>query len=82
MNVLDRIDEKLNEGVSTMSIADSFARYLIGDRKIAINELKKYQDLPTKGLANMEAKEYNDLFQKLHVDLSKVISKHMKGLMG
>jgi hypothetical protein len=83
MSVLDKIDEKLNEsGVSLLGIADSFARYLIGDRNIALNELKKMQNLPTKGLADMEAAEYNKLYQKLQVELSKVISKNMKGLMG
>lgn len=83
MSILERIDEKLNEsGVSTLSIADSFTRYLIGDRKVALNELKKYQDLPTKGLADMEAKDFNNLYSKLHKELAQVISRNMRNLMG
>ena len=80
---LEKIDNYLNESpVSLIEIADSFARYLIGDRNVAISELKKMQNLPTKGLADMEAREYNNLYSKLRVELLKVMSKHMKGLMG
>lgn len=82
MSILDKIDDKLNEsGVSTISVADSFARYLIGDRNVAVSQLKKMQDFPTKGLAQMSAKEYNNLYQKLHGELSRVLSKYMKNLM-
>ncbi len=82
MTILDRIDEKLNEsGVSLLGIADSFTRYLMGDRNVALSELKSMQDLPTSGLADMEAKDYNKLYSKLHKELAQVISKNMRGLM-
>jgi hypothetical protein len=80
MDILEKIDtklsDKLNEsssGTSLIKIADSFTRYLIGDRNIAISELKKNQPMPIPGLESMSAKEYNNVFQKLHSEIFKAI---------
>lgn len=82
MDIVEKINTALNEaGVSLITVADSFARYLIGDKKIAVSELGKAQQLPTPGLKKMSPKEYNDLYQKLHLELHKVIRKHMKDVI-
>lgn len=72
-------EKVLNEGpVNLIRIADSFTRYLIGDRNLAISELKKMQQLPTPGLSKIEAGEFNKLFENMRSDILKTLSKHMK----
>lgn len=61
-----------------IKIADIFVRYLIGDKDIAVSQLKKEQVSSDIALS---AKEYNDLYSKFTKELFAVIQKNMKDIM-
>jgi len=76
-------EPKVNEAShpALISIADMFARYLIGDKNVAVSQLKQADQVKTQGLAGMDASEYNALYNKLHTDIFQVIRKHMKNVI-
>ena len=74
-----KVDEASHPAL--ISIADMFARYLLGDKNIAVSQLKQAGQVKTQGLANMDASEYNALYNKMHSDLFQVIRKNMKSVM-
>lgn len=74
-----KVDEASHPAL--IEIADMFTRYLIGDKDIAVSQLKKAGQVKTQGLAGMDASEYNALYNKIHTDFFQVIRKHMKSLL-
>ena len=80
MSFLNEI-EILNEaGGGLVGLADTIARFVMGDRQVALNQLKSLQ-LPDFGLAEMEPGEYNKRFQDLTTELTKALSKSVKGML-
>jgi hypothetical protein len=69
----------LNEMATTdKTVADMFARYLIGDHTAAVSQLKTAQPIKTDFLNPDDSGDYNTRYQKLYKDLLSVIKKHMK----
>ena len=73
---------KLNEAkpkqVDPVIVADIFARYLIGNRDMAIRQLEQMKDYAEFGI--MEApgtKEFNNQFQELISKIAKAIKSSM-----
>lgn len=77
---IDEGEEKIDEGRGSQgleSVIDDFVRFLIGDRNVALNGLKKmakskFMDdyIPEPG------KDYNNLYAELFADISKAIKKN------
>jgi hypothetical protein len=85
MSRLSKIQEQYEKVITEeqfqplIKIADIFARYLVGDKDVAVTQLKATQ-VQTKVLANMEAGEYNKLYTQLTKDLFNVMKKHMRNV--
>jgi len=60
-------------------IGDAFARYLIGDREVALRQLKSLANKPFEGdVSPLHARgEYNKLYGDLATELTRIIKKHL-----
>ncbi len=60
-------------------IGDAFARFLVGDREVALRQLKSIAKKPFEGDLKplTDSGEYNKLYDDLATDLIRVIKKHL-----
>ena len=83
-HIVEKISQDL-AGKRTASdlsvIADSFVRYLVGDRKIALSRLKQLANKNFEGdlqsVVDAGGNEYNVLYDRMFVDIQKAIRKHL-----
>jgi len=60
-------------------IADNFARYLVGDPRIALRNLENIVENPDGSFAGLDVsdltdREYSELYAELHIEFRKLIN--------
>jgi len=77
-------EDNINEGVNPelKTAVDNFIRFLIGDRKDAINGLNRIKDKDLFGgyLKGIDTETYNRVFQDLYTNIFAAIRKGLIGM--
>jgi len=68
-------ESKLNKNAD--KIADIFTRFLIGDSKVAVNQLKKFIGVDIGAIINTDNNEYNKQYNELR---TKILKAMLSGL--
>jgi len=77
MNIMEKIDLKLNESSSNVNgVADAMTRAIMGEKRIAISQLEKL--LPLEYSTFGDIKDYNKVYGILFNDIKKAINKSLK----
>jgi len=75
----EKMSSRHREANILATIADSFTRYLIGDRKVALTQLKTLSGRNFEGDLQpyIETGEYNTLYNDILTDMLRIIKKHL-----
>ena len=81
-SIMEAYEKTVLSEISTpggmLGISELFARYLIGDKDIAVRQLTKLEPQLQGDMIPKEAKEYNNLFSNLKKDIYKALVKNIK----
>lgn len=72
---MGRTDEALSMELNR--VIDQFARFLIGDRKSALNQLEKLMKTNVP-FSQKSSEEYNKMYNALFSDIKRAVEKHIK----